>query len=97
VSKIRAFLSHRLTFSSSNECSICYRRITEFMDVNPPPVIRVTRVRPSSEKVQFGKNAFSGFAFGLILPSKFPAVSHNRNAATAELGEDILLVLNVCA
>ncbi len=67
MSKIRAFLSHRLTFSSSNECGICYRRITEFMDVNPPPVIRVTRVRPSSEKVQFGKNAFSGFVFGLYL------------------------------
>jgi hypothetical protein len=91
VSKIRAFLSHRLTFSSSNECGIC------FMDINPPPVIRVTRVRPSSEKVQFGKNAFSGFVFGPTLPSKFPAVSHNRNAATAELGEDILPVPNVCA
>lgn len=96
MSKLRTFVSYRLAFSSSNECGVCYRRITEFMDVNPP-VIRLARINPFSEKVQFGKNAFSGFVFGPTLRSKFPAVSHKRNATTTELGVDILPIPNVCA
>ncbi|KUJ09637.1 uncharacterized protein LY89DRAFT_274853 [Mollisia scopiformis] len=64
-----------------------YRRITEFMDVDPPPSVRVHTTRPA-EKVKFGHNAFSGFTFGPKPASKFPPVSTKRKLDCIELEED---------
>jgi hypothetical protein len=65
-----------------------YRRITEFKDVDPSPAIKVSVVRPSPGKVQFGRNAFRGLVFGPKSFSKFPPVSTKRKLESTEIVED---------
>lgn len=72
----------------SVECGMWYRRITEIMDIDPPPPSRIHLKRSPAEKVQFGQNAFQGLLFGPIPPSKFPPVSAKRKRNAVELAED---------
>ncbi|KAH8819392.1 hypothetical protein F5884DRAFT_10370 [Xylogone sp. PMI_703] len=70
------------------DCGMWFRRITEFVDVEPPPAIRITPARPPSERVQFGIHAFQGKAFGPVPRSKFPPVSVKRKLESTDLAED---------